>query len=460
MKEFPLGNAALAMLVVMVLSIGATLLVPAAATAGKPDLVMAIFSPEHVAAYRPVVERFEKENGCRVQLQLVDQKALQDRLQSSLQVGADVPDIVELLGGTLGIFTQARVEDVKLLDLTDRVESDRLKERVVESRFGRWTSRGRIFALPHDVHPVMLAYRRDLCERLGIDVAKLTTWDKFVAVGRTLKDHHLPDDVVGRHYMIDLPYDGSELLKLLLLQRGGLLFDSNGRVTFDSEAAVDLLCWYARQTRGDNLVGYSAGGGQSFSKSLIDGLCLFYVCPDWRTRQFESDAPSVAGKIALMPMPAWEEGGRRTSTWGGSGLAITRRCKKPDLAWKLAMALYYDPASVAARFPETNILPPVKAAWAYPPFDRSSGYFSGQAIGRSFADLAADVPRDYDSAFTSQASNKLVEAFANIAIYYSANGEVGLHDFAAGELHRCADQVRRLMGRNAFLTTASAEAAR
>ena len=454
MKEFPLGNAALAMLVVMVLSTLATLIGPSAMKAGKPDLVMAIFSPEHVAAYAPVVERFEKENGCRVQLQLVDQKALQDRLQSSLQVGADVPDMVELLGGTLGIFTQGRLDDVKLLDLTDPIDGDRLKERVVESRFARWTSRGRIFALPHDVHPVMLAYRRDLCERLGIDVTQLTTWEKFVEVGRALKDRHSPEDAVARHYMIDLPYDGSEALKLLLLQRGGLLFDREGRVTFDSDTAVDLLCWYARQTRGENLVGYSAGGGQAFSKSLIDGLCLFYVCPDWRTRQFESDTPSLAGKIALMPLPAWEDGGRRTSTWGGSGLAITRACKKPDLAWKLAMALYYDPASVAARFPQTNILPPVKAAWAYPQFDTPSPFFSGQAIGRSFADLASDVPRDYDNAFTSQASNKLVEAFANVAIYYSANGENGLREYTAGELRRCADQVRRLIGRNAFLAAA------
>ena len=41
-----------------------------------------------------------------------------------------------------------------------------------------------MFALPHDVHPVMLAYRRDLFEQLGIDVNKLTTWDEFARVGR------------------------------------------------------------------------------------------------------------------------------------------------------------------------------------------------------------------------------------------------------------------------------------
>ena len=34
--------------------------------------------------------------------------------------------------------------------------------RMVQSRFSLWSARGRIYGLPHDVHPVMLAYRTDL----------------------------------------------------------------------------------------------------------------------------------------------------------------------------------------------------------------------------------------------------------------------------------------------------------
>src|ERR1700712_4418156 len=101
---FPLGRAALAMLVVMVISGGLLLLSPSTRSEQKPDLVYATFAPEHAAAYGPAIKRFEKEHGVRIQLQLVDQKALSDRLQASLQVGADVPDMVELLYSTLGLF--------------------------------------------------------------------------------------------------------------------------------------------------------------------------------------------------------------------------------------------------------------------------------------------------------------------------------------------------------------------
>jgi len=76
-------------------------------------------------------------------------------------------------------------EDFGLLDLTDRLRADGLDKRLVAIAphvSGRRA--GAFYALPHDVHPVMLAYRRDLVEALGIDVSKLTTWDKFVEVGR------------------------------------------------------------------------------------------------------------------------------------------------------------------------------------------------------------------------------------------------------------------------------------
>jgi arabinosaccharide transport system substrate-binding protein len=270
----------------------------------------------------------------------------------------------------------------------------------------------------------------------------------------------MPGDAVARRYMIDLAYDGSDTLKLLLLQHGGGMFDLNGEVSFDSPEAVDTVAWYVKQTRGQNPVGYGCGNGQSFSKAMLDGLCLFYICPDWRTKQLINDVPSLAGKLALMPLPAWNEGGIRTSTWGGTGLAITKQCKRPDLAWKLAMYLYYDAEQVGPRFGATNILPPLKPAWQYPAFKTPSDFYSGQMLGQEYVSLAEQVPKDYDTAYSSQATAKLSEAFSNAAAYFEQHGEEGMRDYTAAELKRCADQVRRLMDRNIFLRETSSGEAR
>ena len=129
---------------------------------------------------------------------------------------------------------------------------------------------------------------------------------------------------------------------------------------------------------------------------MLDGLCLFYICPDWRTNQFQMDVSGVEGKMSLMPLPAWESGGIRTSTWGGTGLAFTKQSKNFDLAWKLAMHLYYDPQQLGPRFAATNILPPLKAAWNQPQFGEPRAFYSGVRLGRVYAqnngDLYALVP--------------------------------------------------------------------
>src|SRR4051812_17553146 len=337
--DFPYGKAPLAILVLSVIA-GLSLFV--AASSGfkgerTPDLIFATFEKNHAAAYQAALPAFEKQYNCKVQIQVVDQKALQNRLQSALLVGADVPDMCELLDGTMGMFARGPIEDVGFVDLTSRVHETGLYDRLVTSRFSKWSSRGHIFALPHDLHPVMLLYRRDLIEQLGIDVTRLTTWDQFTHVGREVVKNSTDKDGVVGHYMIDLQSDGSDYIRVLLLQHGGRMFDDYGACCFDNDLTAGVVCWYVKQNTGKDRIGFPAGWGQTLSRAMIDGLCLFYVCPDWRTMQITADIPSLSGQLALMPLPAWEAGGRRTSTWGGTGLALTRRCRNPDLAWKLAM---------------------------------------------------------------------------------------------------------------------------
>jgi arabinosaccharide transport system substrate-binding protein len=453
--RFPYGPAPLAIFVIALLT-GAVLAVwePLSGAGERPpDLVLATFVKEHAEAYKPAIARFEQEYGVKIQVQVVDQKALQNRLQSALQVGADVPDMVELMYGTIGVFTKGPLDDVGLVDLTDQIHKTGLYDQLVTNRLAKWSSRGHIFALPHDVHPTMLCYRRDLIEQLGIDVNKLTTWDEFCKVGREVVKNSRGPDGVPAHYMLDLDSSGGDDLITLLEQHGGGLFDANGNVAFDSEQAVDVVCWYVKQVQegGKDRIAFPCGQGQVFAEAMIDGLCLFYICPDWRTNVIQTDIPSMAGKLALMPMPAWEPGGSRTSTWGGAGLAFTKQCRHFDLAWKLAMYLYYDPDQLGPRFAATHILPPLKSAWTRPEFDQPSAFYSGISLGKVYSALAPLVPEEHDTAYNTIANAKLSQAFSNTAAYYKAHGDDGLREFCRAELKRCADRVRLVISRNVFL---------
>jgi arabinosaccharide transport system substrate-binding protein len=157
--------------------------------------------------------------------------------------------------------------------------------------------------------------------------------------------------------------------------------------------------------------------------------------------------PSMAGKWKLMPLPAWEPGGRRTSTWGATGIAITKRSERPELAKQLIEFLYVDQADGGRAHAAMQILPPTRAAWSLPVFDERSAYFSGQPVMRLYADLAPDVPPNYTSPFTLKAMGKRNEALVRCSAYYRAHGEAGFPEYVRATLKEYADSLREVIAR-------------
>jgi arabinosaccharide transport system substrate-binding protein len=451
-SNFPYGRAPFWLLVIAVVSLGLRV-VTARRHEARPDLVIVTHTEAQFDAYRKAIPRFERDHGVKVQLQFANWASLQARLQNAILAGTEVPDLAEVLEGALGFFTRGPVEDFGLLDLTDRLHADGLDQRLVQSRLSLWSARGRIYALPHDVHPVMLAYRRDLVEALGIDVSKLTTWDKFVEVGRQVSRDLNGDGIIDR-YMLDMRYDGNWTLQILMFQRGGQVFDQQGEVAFATEDNAQLIRWYLDQTRGPHRIGYECGWGQPVVKAMSDGLVLFQWAPDWRSWVFADEAPGLSGKMALMPLPAWTPGGRRTSTWGGTGLMIMKQTRHPDLAWELAKYLYFDTADLGERFAATNILPALKDAWNLPEFDTPFPYYSNQRIGQMYAALAPETPPVYSSPVNEAGRTGLDRAFNRSAEYYAQHGEDGLLEKIRANLADAAEDVRRLAGREEILAKA------
>ncbi len=458
LDRFPYGKAPLALLVIAVLS---SLAFAMRHRRTRPaDLVVATFSAQHYAAYVAAVPEFERRHRVKVDVQRYDFQSLEARLQAAIVANTDVPDLAEISEGSLGFFTRGPVEDFGFSDLTDRIHAEGLDHRVVESRFVPWMARGRVYALPHDVHPVMLAYRRDLIEELGIDVSKLETWDDFVAMGQKVTADLDGDGAIDR-YALELQRNGNWSFWTLLRQQGVDLFDANGQVAFNGPVGVETVMWYLRQTRGPQRISFDAGlnAGQPFFRALMDGLLLFVFCPDWRSYQIQTNAEKLKGKMALMPLPAWRKGGRRTSTWGMTGLTLSKTSKHPELAWELAKFLYFNPADLGARFLATNIIPPLKEAWNMPEFQQPNEFYSGQRVGAEYARLAPDTPVVYASPVYKSAQSKLDQAITRSGIYYEQYGEQGLREKVQAELDRAAAYLKVWSDRHGRLAEAEVAAA-
>jgi ABC-type glycerol-3-phosphate transport system substrate-binding protein len=264
--------------------------------------------------------------------------------------------------------------------------------------------------LPHDVHPVQIAYRRDIFAKYGIDVSKIKTWDDFIKIGHKLT-------IPGKQYMLEASDSDNTALEPLLLQRGGGYFDANGNVTMDNDIAVQTMCWFVPLVAGPNKISNYIGANQAFNKAVEDGYLLCYICPDWRTKIFEETIGHVSGKMALMPLPTVAPGTRPTTTYGGTMVGIAKASKNPDLTWQLVMFFYLNAKGVNSRFLATNILPPVRAQWKMPVFHQQRAYWSGIRLGDSYAKVAPYVPERYSNAAGVTAQNKLGQSVVDCVHY-------------------------------------------
>jgi len=472
---YPFGKAPFVILIIAIISGVVFGVMRLRETGSRPDLILAIQAEIHVKPYQKAIDQFNKENNCRVVLQRVQKEVLMSRLQSAMQTGCDVPDVVEILEGTIGYFTRGPLENVGFVDLTERLREDGLLDpaNMVQTRYPLWSSREHIFALPHDVHPTCLCYRVDLIQELGIDVTKLKTWDDFVKEGQRIT-------IPQKRYMIDMADDSMISLIILMSQRGFDLFDAYGNVSFDRPEVAEVVDWFVHQTSGKDRIAFPAGDGQNFYQAMNEGLDLFFFTPDWRTAQFQLDNPRQKGNLALMPLPYWGgpdgeplPGSYKTGTWGGTGLAITKHSKNQELAWKFAKYLYTKTEDLGERFALTNIVPPIKASWKLPEFTQKSDFYkhmfhdetTGElkadfvSIGEMYASQADFTPPRYVTAYTTQAETQLLNVYYAARDYYLKHGDEGLREMIQKNLNEKAEYVRSLVARNVFLTRDAEKAA-
>ena len=379
---------------------------------------------------------------------------LQTRMQSGFYSNTPIGDLIEVERGLIGQVFAGPESEIGLVDLTDLIEREHLRENINSPSLSPWSFHGRIYGLPHDVHPVMLLYRSDLVEAAGIDVSRIETWDDYFRVMRPLLRDRDGDGRVDS-YLLNLAPTSLMLHEILLLQAGGGLFATNGSPTINSEINIhtvaQMAVWCAGPSRSTAEVIID---GPSAMKLADEGYMIAFLTPDWLAGAIRKGLPNMAGKFKVMPLPAWTKGGRRTSVLGGTMVGLTKASPNREAAWEFAKQLYFSKKTAERLYRTFCIVSPIKTNWSLPCYDEPDQYFSGQPIGRLYLNLAADVPLRVPSPYYSQACDVLNSAMISVCRYVD---EHALTDPAAveAEAHRTLDasqaQLLHLMSHNAFL---------
>ena len=424
--------------IVLLLAAGSTLLIALLPVTTGTGMEMWLFDGNHAKIAGLIAADWNRDHPkTPVQIHLITGTAMQARMMGAFYSDTPVADLIEVERGMIGLVFAGPMADIGFADLTGRLDRENLRSGINGPSFSPWTNRGHIFGLPHDVHPVMLLYRADLVEAAGIDVSKIETWEDYFRVMRPL--------------MVDLDGDGRNdrfLLnesplslyahEVLLLQAGGRMFDEQNQPTLNDPKNAEVIARIATWCTGPTHVASetSAGGG-SFLRLVRDGYIVGLLAPDWFSGSIRVSLPDMAGKFKVMPLPAWEKGGRRTSVLGGTMLGITKASPTPDAAWAFAKYLYLSPANAKRLYDEVGIISPVKANWSQSFYDRPDPYFCGQALGRMYIRLAPDVPLRPSSPYYSLAQQLLNLSVIKICQYAD--------DHHLYDAHALEPEARRLL---------------
>lgn len=410
--SFPLGRS-VAVLAVLAAATGAWQLASPAGT--RADSTVWCFAENHARTFRDplgpgqpsLIDLYQKRTGRSVGVELVNARALDARLLSLLATPAGVvPDLVEVEINSVGKYFRGPAVSVGFLPLNGFLERDGLGAKLVQSRLAPWTKGGLIYGVPNDVHPVAIAYRKDLFDEAGVDLAAAKTWPAYQAACLAFEGYW-----AGRGHprrAMELNAASSDHLTLLLLQRGVNVVGAAGRCRLADPVVAETVAFYATLVAGPASIGGEASrGGTAWAGDLARGDLCAAFCPDWRVADLKANAPGLAGKVALMPLPVVEPSDAPTATWGGTMFGIPKSARDPEASWSLLKFLLFSREGLAARREFSDVLPPLRSAWDDPAYHRSDPYFGGQRAEELFVELAAKIPPRVQTPFTGVASAEL-----------------------------------------------------
>jgi len=340
-----------------------------------------------------------------------------DKLSVGLQAGSGLPDVVTIetdrAPGYVNEFPAG------LVDLTP-VLGD------AEADFDpfKWSAQsdadGALKVAPWDSGTVGLFYRSDYFDAAGIDPATLDTWGELVAAGETIK-------AKTGHTLLSLDVATGGGFQMLLQQQGLGLFDEAGDITITAPEAVEALTLL--QTLNEKGLLKNVKGWDGRVTSAKDGDSAVTPEAVWWIGTLLGDAPELSGSYGVTELPAFEDGGVRTSNSGGSGLAVPAQAKNPQLAAAFVAYVLADADHQASMMVNEGLFPSYLPALQDSYFAEPQEYFGGQPVYELFAEQTANIPTITFTTDNAEASDIVANAVV-AAVLNGADPATVLQDAA------------------------------
>lgn len=354
---------------------------------------------------------------------------MQTRLMLSLAAGVGAPDVSQLQDTEAPHY----IATGQLADLT--AVAAKYQTMFPASLWDNCTLHGRVYAIPWDMGPCAIYYKRGLFQRYGIDPEKIDTWDDYIRAGQEILRKS-----GGRTKMLPLgSNDLGATFEMLIQQNGGQVFDDTGRIAINSRQSSQALATI-RKMRSAGICSDVAAYGQEWMAGFNDESIATYPGAVWLAGIIKDSAGDYAGKKAdwgVFRLPALAHGGLHVANLGGSVLVIPAQCRNKAAAWAFIQYALCTKEGQLAQYRNMSLFPSFLPALAMPAMDAPDPFFGGQHIARLFATDVTKIQKLNRTASWTEATNYLGQDLSHWAATGMADD--GLFDALARKLHRRLD---------------------
>ncbi|MFF1360536.1 ABC transporter substrate-binding protein [Streptomyces sp. NPDC058297] len=356
---------------------------------------------------QPELDKFEKQTGIKVKLEVVPWSDLLTRILTATTSG-EGPDVLNI-GNTWSSSLQA----TGALLPWDQKNFDKVggKDRFVESALGSTGAQGKDpAAVPLYSMAYALYYNKAMFKEAGITEPP-KTWDELTADGAK----------ISKGGKWGLGAEGSNLSNnihqvfVLAKQHGGDFFTADGKADFTNDAAVAAVKQYVDMMATNKIIApgnaeYAKNQSLSdFSKGKTAMVLWQAAATTFKSQGMQDDEWGVAPVPVQSGAPG--AGKATNSMVAGINLAVFKNTKNIDGSMKFVKFMTSD-AEQKLLCKTYGSIPPVKAAQSDPAFDRPELKVLRETLATS-ATALPQVPNE--SQFETSVGTAVKNLFAQAA---------------------------------------------
>lgn len=289
-----------------------------------------------------------------------------------------------------------------------------------------------VYAIPFDMGPTAIFYRRDLWETAEIDVEAIETWDDFLEAGLAIQAANSDDLKI-----VTFGKGGDDdWFRMLANQAGCFYFDVDG-----TEVTVNQPgCVLAVETLGKLWdAGIFLNGGWDDQLQAIsnnDVAASFFG--SWYAGVIQSNSPEQEGLWGVFATPALTEGGVRASNLGGSAFAIPSSSQNKELAYAFLLNLLTNEENAETTLLDYGLSVSLLSVSDSEAVQQPVSFFGDQPVWDVIYTYANDVPAANGTQFFQEARQVITIELSNFLD--------GQYDSAQAMLDSAARQISGITG--------------